>query len=201
MFTSPFTSPFTSKTIPQLRLLCKERKIKGYSGLNKKQLIELLMSNCKPKKLVIDICFVLGLGGRTIETRYTTRLRENLLKELDRKNILIHKYVTEDIFIIQENKTLSVHLNYLNRITIYNDPQQLLNIQAMDWADKIEYILTHFFKYDYFLIIRLDNAFLYSHEECLRLITHKPQTKMIKFINHNTILFEPNKLICKNLNI
>lgn len=38
---------YSKKTIPQLKLICKERKIKGVSGKNKQSLIDLILQNEK----------------------------------------------------------------------------------------------------------------------------------------------------------
>jgi hypothetical protein len=136
--------------VVQLRQLCRDQGLKGYSRLRKQELIDLLapvpkVVKDKPQPPVIAddkktprqpkgstnetfgitcerlICELQGIPfpaemvARTMETRLTTRLRENLSKVFGEYNIVACEYsgnVDKQVdFRLADGKTLSVKTN------------------------------------------------------------------------------------------
>lgn len=146
--------------VVQLRQLCRDQGIRGYSRLRKQELIDLLephsnkMKKLEPtqptpnqqvesietktptktprqpkgstnetfgvtcERLICDlqgIPFPLEMISRTMETRLTTRLRENLLAVFAQHNIVVQEYCGNTNkkvdFKLADGKTLSVKTN------------------------------------------------------------------------------------------
>ena len=141
--------------VVQLRQLCREQGLRGYSRLRKQELIDFLTPQPIPKKIIESspetptekksrqsqksrqskgstnetfgitcerlICDLQGIRfpvemmARTMETRLTTRLRENLSAVFDQYNIVVREYcgnVDKRVdFKLADGKTLSVKTN------------------------------------------------------------------------------------------
>jgi hypothetical protein len=138
----------------QLRQLCRDQGLKGYSRLRKQELIDFLTSQSTDKKIIESsnissdsdskpkktsrqptgstnetfgitcerlICelqgvqFPIEMLVRTMETRLTARLRENLLAVFDQYNIVVREYcgnIDKRVdFKLADGKTLSLKTN------------------------------------------------------------------------------------------
>jgi len=188
----------TDYKIQDLKRMCRERAIKGFSRKRKTELLELLGLNLSSQptpptleKIVLDVCAVLFPENlHRMETRFMTRLQTELENLFDSHHLFVVEKRGSD-FILNNNKRMSIRGSLQSK---YIYPEQMgipLEVEPKSWIiDHIHILLPQYLEQivgDYFLWIDEKTA------KC-ELFTH-PRDLFFRDLTFNRKL---DKWKCKN---
>jgi hypothetical protein len=119
--------------LAQLKQICREKKLTNYSRLKRFELIQLLEQSHTRiyiehfSKIITDIHYIFfpELTCRTIDTRFTKKLRHNLGQF---SQIKWSYYLGDNIFVLSDQKRIFIQTQYTPYRVDINSIDYILNI-------------------------------------------------------------------------